>query len=240
MKKVFVLGVMSVLMLIVVSGCQMDVSGNEESFEVQVDKDHAKELEVELNIGAGELNVESGGKEWVEGTIDYNHKKLEPEISYKVKGDAGVAVIEQGEKGLLDKINIGEIDNHWNLRLNDEIPMDLVINSGASETMLDLKGLELQNLEVNAGVGDISIDLSGDWQESFDATLDMGVGKSTIILPSDVGVKIEASKGIGKSNLVGFISQGDGVYVNDAYEDADVIINLKTNLGVGEATFKME
>ncbi|WP_246629294.1 toast rack family protein [Mesobacillus maritimus] len=240
MKKVFVLGVMSVLMLIIVSGCQMDVGGNEESFEVQVDKDHAKELEVELNIGAGELNVESGGKEWVEGTIDYNHKKLEPEISYKVKGDAGVAVIEQGEKGLLDKINIGEIENHWNLRLNDEIPMDLVINSGASETMLDLKGLELQNLEVNAGVGDISIDLSGDWQESFDASLDMGIGKSTIILPSDVGVKIEASKGIGESNLVGFVSQGNGVYVNDAFKDADVVINLKTNLGVGEATFKME
>ncbi|MBY0098857.1 hypothetical protein H0185_19000 [Mesobacillus maritimus] len=218
----------------------MDVGGNEESFEVQVDKDHAKELEVELNIGAGELNVESGGKEWVEGTIDYNHKKLEPEISYKVKGDAGVAVIEQGEKGLLDKINIGEIENHWNLRLNDEIPMDLVINSGASETMLDLKGLELQNLEVNAGVGDISIDLSGDWQESFDASLDMGIGKSTIILPSDVGVKIEASKGIGESNLVGFVSQGNGVYVNDAFKDADVVINLKTNLGVGEATFKME
>jgi len=240
MKKVFVLGLMGVLMLIFVSGCQLGVGGHEDTFEVQVEKDRAKELELELNIGAGELNVESGAKEWIEGTIDYNHKKLEPEVSYKIKRDAGVAVIEQGEKGLLDKIRIGEIDNHWNLRLNDEIPMDLVINSGASETKLDLKGLELQNLEVNAGVGDISIDLSGDWQESFDASLDMGIGKSTIILPSDVGVKIEASKGIGESNLVGFVSQGDGVYVNDAYEDADVVINLKTNLGVGEATFKME
>ncbi|MGM0902949.1 MAG: toast rack family protein [Bacillota bacterium] len=195
---------------------------------------------LELKIGAGELNVESGATEWVEGTIDYNHDKLEPEVSYKVKGDKGVAVIEQGKTGVFDKINIGEIDNHWDLRLNDGISMDLIINSGASDTMLDLKGLQLNNLEVNAGVGDITIDIGGDWKESFEASLDMGVGESTIILPSEVGVKIEASKGIGKSNLVGFISQGDGVYVNDAYEDADVVINLKTTLGVGAATFKME
>jgi hypothetical protein len=103
MKKVFVIGVMSVLMLIVVSGCQLHVGGKEDSFEVQVEKDRAKELELELNIGAGEMNVESGAKEWVEGTINYNHKKLEPEVSYKVKGDTGVAIIKQGEKGLLDK-----------------------------------------------------------------------------------------------------------------------------------------
>jgi N-terminal domain of toast_rack, DUF2154 len=240
MKKVVSLGIMSVFVLFVLSGCMLHVGGNEESAEVMVEKDQAKELSLELNIGAGELNVESGAKEWVDGTIDYNHDKLEPEVSYKVKGDKGIAVIEQGKNGLLDKINIGDIDNHWNLSLNEGTPMDLIINTGASDTTLDLKGLELQNLEVNAGVGDIKIDLGGEWQESFDATLDMGVGESTIILPSEVGVKIEASKGIGKSNLVGFISQGDGIYVNDAYEDADVVINLKTNLGVGEATFKME
>lgn len=240
MKKVLVLGVVSALVLGVLSGCRLHVGGNEESTAVKVEKGRAKELSLELKIGAGELNVEPGAEEWIEGTINYNGDKLEPNVSYKLKGDKGVAVIEQGKNGLLDKINIGEIDNHWNLRLNDGIPMDLIVNSGASDTTLDLKGLELNNLEVNAGVGDITIDLGGEWQESFDATLDMGVGESTIILPSEIGVKIEASKGIGTSNLVGFISQGDGIYVNGAYEDADVVINLKTNLGVGEATFKLE
>jgi hypothetical protein len=240
MKKALVLGGISVFVMLVLSGCMLQVGGNEESTEVKVEKDQAKEIELELNIGAGELNVEPGAEEWVEGTIEYNDDKLEPEVSYKLKGDQGVAVIEQGKNGLLDKINIGEIDNHWDLRLNDGIPTNLIINSGASDTMLDLKGLEITDLEINAGVGDITIDLGGEWNESFDATLDMGVGESTIILPSEVGVKIETSKGIGKSNLVGFISQGDGVYVNDAYEDADVVINLKTNLGVGEATFKLD
>ena len=86
----------------------------------------------------------------------------------------------------------------------------------------------------------MTIDLGGKWEKSFDASLKMGVGKSTIILPKEVGVKIISSKGIGTTNFVGFISEGDGVYVNEAYKDADVIINLNTELGIGEVNFQME
>ena len=86
----------------------------------------------------------------------------------------------------------------------------------------------------------MNIDLGGKWEKSFDASFKMGVGNLTIILPKKVGVKIILSKGIGNTNLVGFISEGDGVYVNEAYKDADVIINLNTELGIGEVTFQME
>jgi len=110
----------------------------------------------------------------------------------------------------------------------------------ASKTKLDLKGINLSGLDVSAGVGDITIDLSGKWKKSFNASLKMGVGKSTIILPADVGVKIDSSKGIGKAEFVDFISKGNGIYVNEAYEKADVIIKLKTEMGIGEAIFKLE
>jgi hypothetical protein len=57
---------------------------------------------------------------------------------------------------------------------------------------------------------------------------------------TEVGVKIESTKGLGKADFDGLISKGNGVYVNEAYEDAVVIINLKTDLGVGAVTFKLE
>ncbi len=66
----------------------------------------------------------------------------------------------------------------------------------------------------------------------------MGGGSAKVLLPKDVGVKIVASKGIGETNFKGLISEGNGVYVNEAYENADVIITIKTDLGVGSATFE--
>ncbi|MDR7079202.1 hypothetical protein J2Y03_004260 [Neobacillus niacini] len=240
MKKKILSSALAVSLLVVISGCGIFANGSEDNGRVTIEKDKAKELQLELNLGAGELNVEIGADEWVEGSINYNQDKLKPEFSYKLKGDKGIGVIEQENKGLLDKIKIGELKNVWNLTLTDEIPLDLRVNSGASDTNLDLKGLNLKELDVNAGVGNITIDLGGKWNESFDAALALGVGQSTIILPKDIGVKIESSKGIGTADFVGFISKGNGVYVNEAYEDADVIINLQTDLGVGEAIFKLE
>lgn len=237
-KKVF-MGVLSALLLLLISGCGLfeSVTSKEENSKISIDKDKAKALDLELNIGAGELVVSRGAKEWVEGTIKYNSKNFKPEVSYKLKGKKGIGVIEQPN---LKKIKTSKVKNSWNLELNDSIPLDLTINSGASKTELDLKGLEITNLEVNAGVGDITIDLGGKWKKSFEATIEMGVGKSTIILPKDVGVKIKSSKGIGSAEFVGFISKGNGVYVNEAYENAEVIIDLQTELGIGEAIFKLE
>ena len=240
MKKKIFAGALAVSLLVVVSGCGIFANGSDESGKVTIEKDKAKELQLELNLGAGELNVEKGANDWVEGSINYNQDKLKPKISYKLKRDKGIGVIEQDHKGLMNKIKIGELKNEWNLTLTEDIPIDLRVNSGASDTNLDLKGLNIKELDVNAGVGDITIDLGGKWSKSFDAALALGVGKSTIILPNDVGVKIESSKGIGTADFVDFISNGNGVYVNEAYEDADIVINLKTDLGIGEAVFKLE
>ncbi|MFP7298001.1 toast rack family protein [Neobacillus niacini] len=240
MEKVFYAGVLSLALMTAVTGCGVFSNGNADHGNVTIEKDKAKELQLELNLGAGELNVEKGANEWVSGSIEYNEEKLKPKVSYKRKGDKGIGVIQQENTGILDKIKIGDLKNEWNLTLTDEIPLSLVVNSGASDTNLDLKGLNLKDLDVNAGVGDITIDLSGEWENSFEAALALGVGQSTIILPEDVGVKIESSKGIGTSDFVGFISKGNGIYVNEAYEDADVIIDLKTDLGVGEVVFKLE
>lgn len=237
-KKVF-LGVLSAGLLLLISGCGLfeSASSKEETSKVTIEKDKAEALDLDLNIGAGELVVSSGTKEWVEGTIEYNYKNFKPEVSYELNGKTGKGVIKQPN---LKKIKTGKTKNSWNLELNDKIPLDLTVNSGASKTELDLKGLELTNLDVNAGVGDITIDLGGKWNTSFDAAIKMGVGKTTIILPKDVGVKIKASKGIGKAEFVDFISKGNGVYVNEAYENADVIIDLETEMGIGEVIFKLE
>jgi predicted membrane protein len=239
MKKNIVVGLLISAHLLWVAGCSSVVLGKEINSKIEIKKDKAELLDIKLNVGAGQLHVSEGAKGWVEGEILYNVDDLKPKVSYKRSGDTGKVVIEQSKKDL-SGINIGSVKNEWDLELSNDVPIELEVNTGASDTTLNLQGLQLENLNVNTGVGNVTVDLSGDWQESFDVDLKMGVGQSTIILPSNVGVRIKSTKGIGHTDFKGFISEGNGVYVNEAYKNADVRIDVHTDLGVGEANFVLE
>jgi len=204
---------------------------------ILVEKDKAKMLEVDIDLGVGEMNLTGGAKEWVEGKADYNIKKLAPQVNYDVSGDTGE--IEIKHKGST-KLGISNIKNTWAIQLNDDIPMDLTVETGASLANLDLQGLQLEKLDIEAGVGDLTVNLGGDWKKSFKANIETGVGQTTIIVPSKVGVKLTTEKGIGSSNVEGLISMGKGVYVNEAYDKADVVLDIKSEIGVGDITFKLD
>ncbi|SCX86527.1 toast rack family protein [Lysinibacillus fusiformis] len=236
MKKLVGLGVVMGTSVFVLSGCFSFMPNKMQEETILVEKDKAKTLEVDIDLGVGEMNLTGGAKEWVEGKADYNIKKLAPQVTYDVSGDTGEVEIKH--KGST-KLGISNIKNTWAIQLNDDIPMDLTVETGASLANLDLQGLQLEKLDIEAGVGDLTVNLGGDWKKSFKANIETGVGQTTIIVPSKVGVKLTTEKGIGSSNIEGLISKGQGVYVNEAYDKADVVLDIKSEIGVGDITFKL-
>lgn len=237
MRKNLLIGLIMGSVILATAGCNTVVSGKEKEEIISVKKDKVKELNVELNLGAGELVVSNGAKEWLDGHIIYKVKNLEPKVTYKDQGDKGKIIIEQKNSTV---VKIGNFKNEWNLKLSEDIPLDLVVNSGASDTNLDLRGLKLERLDIETGVGNLNVNLGGDWKKSFETNIETGVGSTTVILPSKVGVKIKSNKGIADTNVAGFISKGNGVYVNEAFDDADVILKVNTEIGVGEVNFEIE
>lgn len=201
---------------------------------LSIEKDDAKSLDVDIDFGAGNLLIEGGATDWVDGDIDTNVKKWLPSVMYKNKRDIGYVEIEQKMKGLSA---LGKKRNNWNVQLTNEIPVNLDVEMGVSDAELNLSGIQLSHLSVDAGVGDTTINLVGDWQESFDAEFELGVGDAKIHLPQETGVKLSVSKGIGSIGTKGFISKGKGVYVNEAYGKTDTTIHLKVDVGVGGAEF---
>lgn len=231
MKKLVGLGVVMGTSVFVLSGCFSFIPSKMQEEAILVEKDKAKALEVDIDLGVGEMNVTGGAKEWVEGTANYNIKKLAPQVNYNLRGDTGD--IEIKHKGST-KLSLANIKNTWAIQLNDDIPMDLTVETGASLANLDLQGLQLEKLDIDAGVGDLTVNLGGDWQKSFTANIETGVGQTTVIVPSKVGVKLTTEKGIGSSTIEGLISKGKGVFVNEAYEKADVVLEINSELGVGD------
>lgn len=206
---------------------------------IKVEKDSAESLDVHLKVDYGEVNISSGAAEWVDGAIHYNYTALEPKVKYRLTRNKGKLAIDQPKlrKSTLKK---GELENVWDLKLTNELPMDVKIETGASDTKLNLQGMMLRNVDVESGVGKTTIDLSGEWEESFTVNLEMGVGQTTVILPKEVGVKVKAEKGIGSLNFVGFISEADGIYVNEAHQNTDTVITVNAEMGIGEANFEVE
>lgn len=237
MKKLVGLGVVMGTSALVLSGCFSFIPNKMREEAILVEKDKVKALEVDIDLGVGEMNVSSGAKEWVEGNAEYNIKKLAPQVDYDVHGDTGEVEIKH--KGST-RLGLSNIKNTWAIQLNDSIPMDLTVETGASLANLDLQGLQLEKLDIEAGVGDLTVNLGGDWKKSFTTTIETGVGQTTVILPSKVGVKLTTEKGIGSSKVEGLMSKGNGVYVNEAYDKADVVLEVNSELGIGEITFKLD
>ena len=122
--------------------------------------------------------------------------------------------------------------------MNDELPTDLVVRVGAGESNLDVDSLTLTGLDLRMGEGKTTVDLTGDYARDFDATIEGGVGQSTVLLPSEIGVKAKAEGGLGGINANGLKKVG-GSYVNEAYGESDTNLSVDVKGGVGEINLKV-
>jgi hypothetical protein len=234
MKKLILLVGLSAATILLLAGCQYVQAGDIESENETVERDAAKSLSVDIDLGVGELNISPGSKNWLEGEFQYNHSKLKPVVSYKLNGTHGDLDLSQKRK----RFNFGfnkENETKWGLQLNKEVPTELSVETGVSDSHLDLRGMNLEDLDVDTGVGDVTLDLSGERKESFNVKIDSGVGNTTIYIPKEIGVKIRADKGVGDIHVENLIVKTDHTYVNKVYEDgADVVMDIDVDLGVGD------
>src|ERR671910_886410 len=217
-------------------GCQSQDVGEMQRESQTIQAENARSVFAELQMGAGELNVTGGADALMEADFAYNVADWRPDVSYEVSGDSGELSVKQGSgQGL----NLGgDARNEWDVRFNDEVPTDLRVEMGAGESDLDLNSLDLEGLDLQIGAGTTTVDLTGDYGQDLDASIQGGVGEATIMLPSEVGVRARAEGGLGNINAEGLQKEGDS-YVNDAYGDSDVTLEVDVQGGVGEINLEV-
>src|SRR5215212_1932405 len=201
-----------------------------------VDPENAQSARAQLKMGAGELKLTGGADQLMEGDFSYNVSEWKPEVSYDVSGKKGELVVEQGSANGGDLS--GGARNEWDISMNDEVPTDVVVQMGAGESDLDLDSLTLTGVDLKIGAGKTTVDLSGDYTQSFDASIQGGVGEATVLLPSEVGVKAKAAGGLGKINAEGLKKVGDS-YVNEAYGESDTNFSVDVKGGVRQINLKV-
>jgi hypothetical protein len=196
--------------------------------------------------------VSGGSGDLLDAEFAYNIDEWKPLIDYSVRGDLGKLVIKQRENKIKSFGRGLKCD--WDLRFGDKVPLDIALEVGAGECRMDFEdvpvsGLDLTfgagdvdvliggsrtltDLRLEAGAGDIMLDLTGDWDIDMDARIKAGVGKITIHLPADAGVRVETSKGLGKVSMSGLWRKGDH-YVNEAYGESGATLDIEVETGIG-------
>jgi hypothetical protein len=191
----------------------------------------AHHVQVELKIGAGKLKLAGGSSELLLAGFIYSDASWKPQIDYTIAGQKGYLVITQPD---LKNQHIGNDDKYvWNLKFNNQIPLDFNIELGAGMSEIKLSGLNLENFSMNMGIGKSEIDLRGNWNKSTSINLNGGIGVSKIYLPKNVGIRVHIDKGIGSASLGDLIKKSGNLYVNKLAETSDIVltINLKTGIG---------
>jgi hypothetical protein len=233
MRGRFLLAGLAVLAL---TGCDAHATSSYPGPRLHVTKnielDKADMVRVEMRMGAGELNVDGGSTRLLDGDFDFSAPELEPVVRYQDGSFRG-------------RLTIAEPSHHfggsgryqWKLRLNNEVPLDVVTHLGAGNAEMNLGSLNLRGVEVHMGVGNVDMDLRGNPKRDYDVEIHGGVGNATVHLPAGVGIVADAHGGIGNIDAEG-LEKHHGRWVSAQHENAKVTIHLDIRGGIGNITLR--
>ncbi|MFN7995237.1 MAG: toast rack family protein [Bryobacteraceae bacterium] len=193
-----------------------------------VDRNGAKSVQMDVEMSAGELKMRGGAASLLDAEFRYNSSARKPEVSYQVDGSVGRLTVKEPHHTTVGSNRKIE----WDLRLNEDIPIDININLGAGQSRLDLGTIALHSLEVNMGAGDLKLDLTGHPRNDMDIRVNGGVGQATIRLPRRARLDVEAHGGLGSINANGLTKQGDR-WVNEPQGNVDSTIHVNVSGGIG-------
>jgi hypothetical protein len=204
----------------------------------------ANRIDATIRMGVGDLAISSVSSQTAgfTGAFKYNPVSWKPEVTYSVgvlADGTNVGVLYVGQPEGDNSMKWGETENSWDLALASGVPTNLSLKMGVGQGKVDLRDVDVRDLEAVTGVGETEIDLSGPRASDVSGTITTGVGETTVRLPSNVGVKITGGgDGLGDVSSEGFNGSG-GVLTNNAWGQPGPKITLKVVRGVGDITFEL-
>ena len=90
---------------------------------------------------------------------------------------------------------------------------ELVVDVGAASfTALHLGNANADEVRVRGGMGAVDLDFSGTWQRDLSVVTRVGIGKTTLRVPEDVGVRLEIQRLAAGFDHEGMVKRDDAWY----------------------------
>jgi hypothetical protein len=184
--------------------------------------------DISLKVGAGDFRVYGGSASsalisgMAESTIAQTTSHSE------ISGTSQRVSIDQQGRGF----HLGRNTNRVSLGLATDVPLNLTVEVGASDTTLDLGDVILQNLNINAGASNLTV-IVGD-KSSSHLIIDAGASSVSLVVPQAAGVKISLDSGLSSKNIAGFNQADEHTYVSENYDTAEKKIEVDLHSGASD------
>jgi hypothetical protein len=186
-------------------------------------------INYELNFGVGSMKIYSGFNEDLYN-LDVNTFYPDRGVEILVESEDNEVYVDIDRKDNIHFDSLGELltfkkqREDWELFLNPSVPIDVDINFGASEVILDLSELMVENLDLNFGASSTII-VFGEFPTKTD--IDMGASALELKFPIGYQVLIDIDSGLDSTNFVGFVKSGNSYKTeNFKYDEEYIYINV--------------
>jgi hypothetical protein len=204
----------------------------EEGEQVAIELKGAQQASLHLNHGAGRLRIGAGVGE---GTLlsgkfgyglDYKTEMVGDKLEVRMRSASNFGPF------------IGEGFN-WNLNLTRDIPISLTINTGASESRIDLSELRVPYLKLETGASSTTLTLPAQAGNTL-AEINAGVASVDIHVPEGVAARIRIKEGLSARsiNSARFSRLEGNIYQSPDYDQAANRVELNIEAGIGSISIQ--
>jgi len=187
-----------------------------------------------LEVGAKSIRRNINVRKRTQARMDL---RLTRAIPLRLDIEIGAAQVDLDLTGLrVQRLNFRTGASHSTVTIAEVNPVRMSsakFAAGAAEfTARGLGNLNADEISVDAGVGDVTLDFSGEWQRDVRANIGMGLGALKLRIPRGLGVKLMKNSFLASFDARGLIRRGDAYY-SEGYADATYRMEIEVDAAFG-------
>jgi hypothetical protein len=199
-----------------------------ETEDVAIPLEGAENARVVVRHGAGRLSIEGGAEsgELLSGTasggIEFRKRIKNGKLRVDVQAPGRIYNVLPFTKPLI-----------WDLKISEEIPLELDVRGGANETNLDLSNLNVTNLNLRTGASETIVTMPAKVKHTR-AEAHCSVASVRINIPEGVAARIRSSGGLSNVSIDrDRFPRSGGAYQSPDYDTAECKLELYLSMGIG-------
>ena len=213
--------------------------------EVEYDPDELRvEIEYDAEKDEGTLYLQSESKRKgidLDKEDHYWNLEFTDRIPITFEIDVGACEADLDFTGLkIDRLDMDLGASSVDVDFREPNPVrihKISIDVGASAlTIIGLGNANFDRFSFDGGVGDFTLDFSGDFKHRGYVDIDVGLGSLTILVPKDAGVEIRSESSFLSSFSIDkrdFDEVEDDIYQNDNFGETDKELIFEVDIGLG-------